>query len=213
MIDCVIDISHHNGNVLDFVKAKLSGVQAVIHKASQGVRYVDPRFIINRQKILDAGLLFGCYHFGTGTVSGKEQADYFLHTAKQGDLLCLDFEPNSQGLTMTTDQAQEFCAAVEAESHRPIMVYTGFPMSPGSGLLQTSTINNLVRPLWWAEYNATPRHVPKGWPLTLWQYTEAGLVSGIGHTDRNEYYGDDLESFWKPNPVAGTVSSAQGAIE
>lgn len=205
MQDTVIDLSHHNGLALDFVKAKLAGIQAIIHKCSQGTRYQDPRYVINRQKALDAGLLVGAYHFGTGTASGKEQADYFLHTVKQGDLLCLDFEPNSQGTTMSIEQALEFCAEVEDATSRPIMIYTGAPTLP-----QLTKLNNKHRPLWWAQYSNSPSRAPKDWPLTLWQYTEHGLVDGIGHCDRNEYYGDDLESFWKGNPFAGIQSGAQG---
>ncbi len=222
--DCVADLSHHQGLSLDFVKAKASGIKAIIHKCTQSTRYQDPRYVINRQHAIEAGMLTGCYHFGTGTASGKAQADYFLSTAKQGDLLCLDFEPNSQGLTMTLAQAIEFCAEVENETHRPIMIYTGFPMlASGLSMLQFSTIadadtipTGLVRrSLWWAQYASSPSRAPKDWPLTLWQYTEAGLTDGIGHCDRNEFYGDDdaLTKLFSPSPWDGIVGGASGSTE
>lgn len=192
MQDCVIDISHWSGLNLDFKKAKAAGIQGIFHKCTQGTRYVDPRFVINRQSILDAGLLFGAFHFGTGTDTAKNQADYFLETAKQGDLLALDFEPNPKGPTMTIGQAVEFCLEVERATGRPLIIYTGAPMLPAAVKLNANT-----RPLWFAQYAPTPSRAPSGWPLSLWQYSDHAFVDGIGHCDRNEFYGDDLEAFWK----------------
>lgn len=203
MLDIVLDISHHNGLHLDFAKAKESGIQAVFHKATQGIRYFDPRFTENRQAILAAGLLFGSYHFGTGSATGKDQADYFLESVLEGALMALDFEPNPQGPVMTIRQAVEFCAHVENFTHRPIVIYTGAAMPLHDVLsLQNGAFGE--RPLWWAAYRSSPSNAPKGWPLTLWQYTDHGMVEGIGHCDRSEYFGDDIVALFKtpgvPNP-------------
>jgi lysozyme len=69
----VIDISHHNGTRLRFDKAKADGIVGVIQKATQGKTYVDATFKKNKKAILDAGLLFGAYHFGDGS-DGASQA-------------------------------------------------------------------------------------------------------------------------------------------
>ena len=94
-------ISHHNGNV-NLKKAAEDGIFGVIQKATQGQTGVDPTFKTNRTKAKDAGLLFGAYHFGTGS-DGLRQADNFLTTV--GDVsntvLVLDFEPNPTGPTMS----------------------------------------------------------------------------------------------------------------
>ena len=199
MQDVVVDISHFNGLHLDFVKAKAAGLQLMIHKATQSIRYVDPMYAVNRKAAKDAGLLTGAYHFGSGSASGKEQADFFLQNAVNGDLLCLDFEPNPQNVTMGINQALEFCEHVEQVTETPIMVYTGAPMLPQALKLQKSTIAGKDRALWWAEYNRTPHHAPKEWSLTLWQYTDHGELDGIGHCDRSEFYGTDLNDlFLKP---------------
>src|SRR5262245_41928759 len=65
-LNVVIDISHHNGNV-NLAKAKEDGILGVIQKATQGQSFKDPTYQRNRQKAKDAGLLWGAYHFGTGS--------------------------------------------------------------------------------------------------------------------------------------------------
>jgi lysozyme len=72
----VIDISHHNGDNLDFVKAREAGIVGVIHKATQGFLLKDKKYETNRKKALDAGLLWGAYHFAVGG-DGSDQADFF----------------------------------------------------------------------------------------------------------------------------------------
>src|ERR1043165_2582768 len=94
ILNAVVDLSHHNGNV-NLKKAKADGILGVIHKASQGQSNVDPDYEENRAKAEDAGLLWGAYHFGTGS-DRVMQADHFLNTVDpDGDtLLVLDLEAN-----------------------------------------------------------------------------------------------------------------------
>lgn len=77
MINAVVDISHHNGNV-NLAQAKSDGLIGVIQKATQGRSNIDPTYKTNRKK---AGLLWGAYHFGTGS-DGVKQADHFLNTVQ-----------------------------------------------------------------------------------------------------------------------------------
>jgi lysozyme len=75
-LNVVVDISHHNGNV-NLAKAKEDGILGVIQKATQGQSFKDPTYQRNRRKANDAGLLWGAYHFGTGS-DGLKQAQHFL---------------------------------------------------------------------------------------------------------------------------------------
>ena len=68
----VIDLYHHNGTV-DLEVAKQNGLMGIFQKATQGTSNVDPSFNANRTAAKQAGLLFGTYHFGTGS-DGIEQA-------------------------------------------------------------------------------------------------------------------------------------------
>ena len=52
----VIDLSHRNA-VADFARVRAAGVAGVIHKATQGIGFVDKMYIPRKQPALDAGLL------------------------------------------------------------------------------------------------------------------------------------------------------------
>src|SRR5712691_9970805 len=112
-LNVVVDISHHQKNV-DFKKVKADGIVGVIHKATQGLTFVDKEYASRRQEALDAGLLWGAYHFGEGG-DGSKQADHFLKVVDPDDqtLLVLDYEPNRQGPTMTLNQARDFITHVK----------------------------------------------------------------------------------------------------
>lgn len=43
IINAVVDLSHHN-RVEDFNAVKADGIVGVIHKATQGFRYTDPKY-------------------------------------------------------------------------------------------------------------------------------------------------------------------------
>jgi lysozyme len=72
-LDAVIDISH-NVTVTDFAAVRRSGILAVIHKVSEGGDWFDPSYATRRHQAESAGLLWGAYHFGTGQMSGAQQA-------------------------------------------------------------------------------------------------------------------------------------------
>jgi len=116
--NAIIDLSHHNGNV-DLQKAKAAGIAGVIQKATQGTSFIDPTFATNRQKAVDAGLLFGAYHFGVGA-DGVEQAAFFLNTVQPNpdDMLILDFEANPQGPSMTLEEARAFVTYIYSITSR-----------------------------------------------------------------------------------------------
>ncbi|OLB39866.1 MAG: hypothetical protein AUH11_03155 [Acidobacteria bacterium 13_2_20CM_57_17] len=86
-------MSHHNQN-LDFQQIQSQrGILGVIHKATQGVRFRDPAYENNRANALSARLLWGAYHFGTGS-DGVQQAEFFLDSASgRSDCLSLTLKP------------------------------------------------------------------------------------------------------------------------
>jgi lysozyme len=209
----VVDLSHHNGAV-DLQKAKAAGIAGVIHKATQGLTYVDPMFAANRQKASDAGLLFGAYHFGTGD-DGGAQADFFLQTVQPaaGDLLVLDFEENlPHGPTMTLDQARDFVARVQAVTGRWPGLYGGHYLKESLGAQDDPVLSSCW--LWLSQYGPYAV-IPSAWDSwTMWQYTDGSVgpephpVDGIGVCDRNTYNGTlaELMDFWGV-PKAGAETA------
>jgi lysozyme len=203
MIDAVVDVSHHNGQALNFATAAAGGIAAVIHKATQGRSSIDPMFAVNRAAIGTAGLSFGAYHFGDGS-DGGEQAKFFLDTFNPGagELLALDFEANPSGPSMTLEEARAFVTTIHDSIGKWPVLYSGHFLKEALGRHADAVLSNC--PLWLAQYGPTAV-LPTGWSTwSLWQYSDGTLrnpppVPGIGHCDRNCFVGNspaELQTFW-----------------
>jgi lysozyme len=224
-LDAVIDISRFV-TVTDFRLVRQSNILGVIHKATEGGDYADPLCATRRPQAEAAGLLWGTYHFGTGQMSGVQQAAFYLSVSRPGPrtLLALDLElnENNPSNSMRVDQAEAFVQAVAEATGRLPIVYVhpiwanGEPL-PGSGRSLDARITPesiLARcGLWVADYHDSP-DVPLAWAAKgwrLWQYagneteadaaygSEPRAVAGVSHCDRNLFAGDAaaLNRFWK----------------
>ena len=200
--NAVVDLSHHNNN-LDFQKAKDSGLVGIIHKATQGTTGVDATYMERRSKAEATGLLWGAYHFGTGS-DGVKQAQNFLD--KVGDptsvLLVLDLEDNPTGPSMSLEEARAFVTHVQNETGRAPGLYSGHYIKQLLGSSPDPVLANCW--FWLAQYGPTAV-VPANWNTwTLWQYTDGSIgpgpheFPGIGRCDRDKFNGsiDELKTFW-----------------
>ena len=200
----VIDISHHNGKSLDFKQARADGIVGVIHKASQGTSGRDPMYAANRAKAREAGLLWGAYHFATGS-DGARQAAHFLDVV--GDprdvLLALDLEPNPGGASMDLVGAHAFVVHIYEKTGRFPGLYSGHKIKELLGARADPILANCW--LWLAQYG-DKAVVPPNWPTwTLWQYTDGKVggdpktVKGIGPCDRSRFNGSEanLRKLWR----------------
>lgn len=222
-LDAVIDISRFV-TVSDFRLVRQSNILGVIHKATEGGDYVDPTCAPRRPQAEAAGLLWGTYHFGTGQMSGAQQAAFYLSVSRPGPktLLALDLEANENRTrnSMRLDQAEAFVRAVAEATGRLPIVYVhptwanGDPL-PNSGLSLGARITPdsiLARcGLWVADYHDSPE-IPFAWEAKgwrLWQYAgdesagrpaygQTSIVKGVTHCDRNLFNGDaaGLQQFW-----------------
>ena len=123
ILNVVVDLSHHN-RVADFNAVTADGIVGIIHKATQGFRFTDPKYQDRRSRALEVGLLWGAYHFGVGG-DGVAQAERFLSVVTPGpqDLLVLDFEDNPTGSSMTLDDAEEFVDHIHSVTGRWLGFY------------------------------------------------------------------------------------------
>lgn len=212
-IDAVIDLSHYNV-VTSFHEVAKAGILGVIHKATQGLGWVDPEYRERKVRAAAAGLLWGAYHFGIYG-SGAAQADHFLDTVNPGraEQIVLDFEENPQGETMTVAQAEAFVQRVHARTGRWPGLYSGEAflakrIASGSPLLNCW--------LWLARYGPPPTVPPPFRSMTMWQYTDGRSgpppheVPGVGRCDRSRFFGDEaaLRLFWDPTVPGIAVKSA-----
>jgi lysozyme len=63
LLNAVIDLSHYN-TVTSFQQVGMAGIIGIIHKATEGMNFVDAKYDEHRAAALSAGLLWGAYHFG-----------------------------------------------------------------------------------------------------------------------------------------------------
>jgi lysozyme len=193
MIRRIIDISHHQ-DPINFGKVAADGIIAIIAKATEGATWTDPayeRFKFNAAKYK---FLWGSYHFGTNA-SVAAQVEHYLAITKptENELVCLDFEENPNGVSMTIDQARQFVRLLRDRIARFPVVYGGVWLKQQ---LNGKPDNLLSRcPLWIARYGVRP-DLPIGWRrYALWQYTDGQAgpepheVDGIGPCDRSQYNG------------------------
>jgi lysozyme len=203
IINVVVDISHHNGRI-DFAKVKESGIVGVIHKATQGQTGIDRKYESNRKAALKEGLLWGAYHFGTGS-DGVRQAENFLKVSEpdKDTLFVLDFESNPTGPSMDLGEAHAFVTHVNEKTGRFPGFYSGHDIKRVLGSRKDELLVKCW--FWLAQYGSTAV-VPPTWSTwTMWQYTDGNAgptphdVPGIGHCDRDKFNGDQsqLEKLWK----------------
>lgn len=193
----VVDIFHLD-EVTSFQDAAQSGIWGVIHKATTGATGADGDYADRRQSALDAGLLWGAYHWGTAKPVAQ-QVENFLNIAKPDDhtLVGLDYE-ETPGNQMNLDQAREYLTRIEQKLGRKALFYSG-------GLIKGDLGNTAdaffgAHRLWLAHYNPSPV-IQESWAkYWLWQYTDKkpslapSQVPGIpgdavGNLDCNSYDG------------------------
>lgn len=204
LLNVVVDISHHN-TVTSFQEAKNSGILGVIHKATEGLQFVDANYDGRRVLATSVGLFWGAYHFGVRG-NPKGQADHFLSVVNPGitDLLVLDFEPNPREGTMTLGEAETFVTRVQEKTGRFPVLYSGQAFLREKLGNRTDTILRNCS-LWIARYSSQLPVLPPAFEtFKLWQYTDGNAgpqphqVPGIGRCDRDKFNGDEasLRQFW-----------------
>jgi len=168
----VIDLSHHNADP-DFARVRAAGVVGVIHKATQGTGFVDDSYDDRKQPALDAGLLWGAYHFGTGDDVDAQVAHFIDTVQPDGSfVLVLDFEKNTTSgqTSMSLDQARDFLTAVEEQTGQKPVLYTGSYLTDVGGGAAIPDLGSYR--VWWARYASQP-HLHVTWPnFWLWQYSD-----------------------------------------
>lgn len=201
MKDLVIDLSHWNP-VDSWDAIKDSGIVGVIHKATEGAGYVDDTYHERMAEALEAGLLWGAYHFmRPGNM--KDQAQHFVEAAGEIDIYAADHEDSAVSL----EDLKEFLVEVEELTGRVPVVYSGHVIKEQVGNKHDNELANY--PLWLAHYTSgSPSWPDNTWPeWWIWQYTDTGSTDGVdGYCDRNRYDGpeDQLIAEWtdiEPVPI------------
>src|SRR6476619_1843803 len=168
----VVNMSHYDLMRPDFAGMAREGVAGVIHEATFRLER-DARYAERQRAALEAGLLWGAYHFADAT-NPIRQADHFLNAVtaapldnaakpRAGVLLVLDFEKNGHypGGSMSVSQAVAFVERIKertgkypglycSEYRLRQMLYGGGATSAHRKILTRSW-------LWIANYHKEPR--------------------------------------------------------
>lgn len=85
-----------------------TGLDFVFIKVTEGLTYVNPRWVAQRGTARAAGLVTGFYHYPHIANSPQSEANHFLSQIKlePGDILCLDWE--WYGQTVSDQQARDY---------------------------------------------------------------------------------------------------------
>jgi len=167
----VVDL-YKGDRVSSFKKAAASGIWGVIHKATTGAIRSDNKYARRRQAALDAGLLWGAYHWGTHA-DVDDQVDNFLKHAKPDEhtLVALDYD-DTPGNQMTLAQAREFLERIEAKLGRKAVLYSGHLIKQQLGNEIDAYLG--AHRLWLAHYNTRNPQVQRSWSTYwLWKYTDS----------------------------------------
>ncbi len=214
-LDAFVDLSHHNQDV-DLATARRSGLVGLLHKATQGVSFVDPTWVERARQARELGLLLGAYHFCTNEPV-EAQLDHFLgvlaRVGAAGVLPCLDWEPNpdvSQG-TLTLEGLVELTDRFHARTGVYPVLYGGYWML--GALSSGRPLGGIGRcPLWQGFYSRAFGWLSDIWERwTLLQYTDGTLgpgphaFPGLGAVDRDTFNGtlEDANAFWAANALRG----------
>lgn len=189
----VVNMSHYDLVRVDFVAMKNEGVVGVIHEATFPRYERDWRYRERQIAALQAGLLWGAYHFADAS-NPVRQADFFLNMVasshpsvnplpsgektRPGVLLVLDFEKNHyRGGTMSVAQAVTFVQRIKERTGKyPGLYGSEYRLRQMIGrdatAAQRAVLGNCW--LWVANYGAEPGGISPWGRWDLWQYTGDG---------------------------------------
>ena len=187
----IIDVSKHNGSI-DFKKVKADGIAAVIIRAGYGKNNIDERFKANIEGAIAAGLPVGIYWFSYAFSDemAKREAKYCIDAIKPYKIslpVFFDWEYDSMkyakknGVTPSrkaiTDMTKVFCQAVKDAGYT-----AGYYLNEDykKNHYDVTQLDNYIE--WYARYSSKMNTTG----AAIWQYSDAGKVSGIsGNCDMN----------------------------
>ncbi|MGC4026242.1 MAG: glycoside hydrolase family 25 protein [Mesorhizobium sp.] len=202
-----VDLSHHN-TVSDFTKVKAAGLLGIVHKATEGIGFVDSKYASREKSATAAGLAWASYHFlKHGNIAS--QIDHYLTTIKPepGARVVIDYEDAA----CTLDDLRAAIRRIEqSDASLQITVYAGHLLKEQLGGKNDPVLARTS--LWIAQYNNTGPSWPSGtWPTwTAWQFTDKATIAGINPpTDGNQFNGSRENCLKWFGPASASARTAQ----
>jgi GH25 family lysozyme M1 (1,4-beta-N-acetylmuramidase) len=177
-----IDIYNADGRP-DFAAVKASGIQYIIHKATEGVNFADASFAANVTAARAAGLPVGAYHYITATPIDQQAHDFLAAIGGHGPYCCLAIDVegriSSLGRAAITDRILTLYKAIRAAGYTcPVYVYAS--ASWLRSLIDVDACRSAGLLIWMAAYSSdTPDNTDRSADCDMWQYSDKGSVPGI----------------------------------
>ncbi len=182
---------------VNWFTARANGVNFAFIKATEGGDLLDAKFKDHWRGAHQAGMWRGAYHFYYFCTSPEVQAQWFIRNVPRTrgalpPVLDMEWNPFSPTCAHIRPPATEVRAQMRAwlkivgahYGQRPI-IYTTPKFYAENGLSAFKGYD-----FWLRTTAKTPREAYPGQPLTFWQYSATGLISGIqGEVDLNTFSG------------------------
>lgn len=187
----VIDLSHHNTVPGDFAEFKSQGILGVIHKATEGLVFTDPKLKARHWLTRQAGLAWGVYHFLRPGDISSQIAFFLTQTNFYRDsrtLIALDYEDAAVSLL----ELKQALRSVQGLTKCWPVIYSGDTLKTKLNGKPDPDLSN--HRLWLADYGEA-YSLPPGWDsFWLRQYTDKGTIVGVtGPVDLNEIAMSDAD--------------------
>jgi len=193
-----IDISHHQSSINWDILIEKNKPDFIILKATEGSTHVDSKYSAYLKKSRELGIPVGAYHFFSYQSNGRLQAKNFIENAKltDGDIypvLDVEFRKNMQNKAWIKREIKSFCNEIKDK-------YGVYPII----YCECDYYNKYLRNdfanfnYWISDLYREPRC-----EYVIWQYTDKGLVHGIGNIDNNRFHRDkDITDFLISKPIS-----------
>ena len=174
-----IDISHHNFNMID--KNQLNDLDFVIMKATEGIRFRDPKMPVY-MNILNDSMLYGFYHFARPDLGNDPEAEalHFVNTVDRyisdRSILALDVEAGALSVKDLDQWCCSWAQVVDISTGILPVIYIST-----SETRKLPVTASLGCGLWAAKWGRKPTAKQlEPWHFwALWQYTSQGIFSGV----------------------------------
>jgi len=198
----IVDISKWNGNI-NWTVAK-QYLDFVIARVQDGSNYVDPLYKGYVQAMKQHNIPFGNYafcRFVSIADAKKEAQDFWNRGDKSATVWVADVEVKTMDDMRAGTQA--FIDELYRLGAKKVGLYVGHHMYAPFGMA-----NVKCDFVWIPRYGSNK----PAYPCDIWQYTETGIVPGIGKCDLNELIGSKSLS-WFTNQIAEKTEKQEEGVE
>ncbi|EST11252.1 GH25 family lysozyme [Sporolactobacillus laevolacticus] len=218
-----IDVSHHNaqgGLPLSFYQTiKVSGVNGVVVKVSDGTSYIDPAASVNVANAKASGMAVSAYHFArfTSVSEAKTEADWFDKQLKyvgfdklKDGIVVVDVELPTASKATLTDATNAFTSEMHQLGYPTVDLYSGSGFY--SSHLDADKLS--ISQPWLARYNGGKTEPVWRNGKGAWQWSSGYHFNGIGGSFdvSQDFAGKYASRYVAPNATAPKKVKKIGSV-